>query len=64
MYVKRLFSNCLLFVKTYEYSNKQLIVHGKVDHNIFVMHEKWNRLQSVCIKGDIILDIAQKDHEI
>ena len=30
MYVKRGFSNCLLFVKTNYYSNKQLIVHGNV----------------------------------
>ena len=37
MYVKRGLSNCLLFVKTHHYSNKQLIVHGKVDRNILVM---------------------------
>ena len=37
MYVKIRFSNCLLFVKTHFYSNKQLIVHGTVDHNILVM---------------------------
>ena len=37
MYVKRGFPNYLLFVKTIYYSNKQLIVHGKVHHNILVM---------------------------
>ena len=37
MYVKKGFSNCLLFVKTHYYSYKQLIVHGWVDHNILVM---------------------------
>ena len=38
MYVERGFSNCLLFVKTHNFSNKQLIVHGKVDHNILIMN--------------------------
>ena len=37
MYVKKGFSNCLLFVKTYYYSNKQLIVHGRVDHHMLFM---------------------------
>ena len=37
MYVKRGFSTCLLFVKTNYYSNKQLIVHGNVYHNILFM---------------------------
>ena len=37
MYVKIGFSNCLLFVKTHYYNNKQIIVHGTVDHNILVM---------------------------
>ena len=45
MYVKEMFSNCLLFVKTYHYNDKQIIVHGKVDHNISVMKNR-NRLQS------------------
>ena len=34
MYVKRGYSNCPRFVKTHYYSDKQLIVHGKFDHNI------------------------------
>ena len=63
MYVKRWSSNCLLFVKTHHYSNKQLIVDGKVDHNIIVI-KKRNRLQSVGIKGNVNLDIAPKEHEI
>ena len=37
MVVKRWLSNCLLLVKLDYYSNKQLIVHGKVDHNMIVM---------------------------
>ena len=37
MYVKRELSNCLFFIETHHYSKKQLIVHGKIDHNIFVM---------------------------
>ena len=37
IYVKRRLSNSLLFVKSHYYINKQLIVHGKVDHNILVM---------------------------
>ena len=37
MYVKIGLSNCLFFVKTQYYSDKKLIVHGRVDHNIFVM---------------------------
>ena len=37
MYVKREFSNCPLFVEIHFYSNKQLIVHGKVDHSILAM---------------------------
>ena len=40
MYVKIGLSNCLLFVKTHYYSYKQLIVHGRVDHNILVMKNK------------------------
>ena len=62
MYVKRGLPNYLLFVKTNYYCNEQLFVHGKVDHNI--LYEKRNRLQSVCIKGDLNLDIAQKEHEL
>ena len=62
MYVKIWFSNCLLFVKTHYYSNKQLIVHCRVDHNIHVMETK---LFAISIyKGDIYLDIAHKEHEI
>ena len=34
MYVKRGFSDCVLFVKTHYYSNKQLNVHV---HSILVM---------------------------
>ena len=37
MYVKRGFSNCIVFVKTHYYSNKQLTVNGKDDHNILAM---------------------------
>ena len=37
MYVKRGFPNYLLFVKSKYYSNSQLIVHEKVDHNILVL---------------------------
>ena len=60
MYVKIWFSSCLLFVKTHYYSNKQLILHGKVDHNILVM-----KLIAITIyKDDVDLDIAQKEHEI
>ena len=62
MHVKIRFSKYLLFVKTQYYSNKQLIVHGRVDHNILVMKTK---LFPISIyKGDMNLDIAQKEHEI
>ena len=61
-YVKIGFSNCLLFVKTHYYSNKQLIVHGRIDHNILVMKTKVFAIS--IYKGDINLDIAQKEHEI
>ena len=59
MYVKRGFSNCLLFVKTHYCGNKRLIVHGNVHRNIIVI-KKRNLSQSVCIKDDINVDIAQK----
>ena len=62
MYVKGGFWNCLRFVKTHYYSNKQPIVHGNIDHNILM--KKRNRLQSTCIKGDINLDFAPKEPEI
>ena len=52
MYVKRGLLNGLLFVKTHYYSNKQLIMHGKFNHNIFV-----------CTKGDISLDNAKKQNK-
>ena len=64
MYVKRGFPNYLLFVKIIYYSNQQLIVHGKVDHSILVMENEFACIQSICVKGDINLDIAQKEHEI
>ena len=58
MYVKRGFSNCLLFVKTHHYGDKQQI-DGKVDHNILVMKN-----ELVYNQADINLDIAQEEHEI
>ena len=62
MYVKSGFSNYLLFVKTHYYENKQLIVHRKVDNNSLVI--KNEIVCNKCIKCDINLDIAQKEHEI
>ena len=62
MYVKIGCSNCPLFLKNHHYSNKQLIVHGRVSHNILVMK---TILFAISIyKGDINLDIAHKEHEI
>ena len=62
MCVKLGFSNCLLFVKTHYYSNKRLIVPGRVDHNTLILKTK---LFAISIyKGDINLDIAQKEYEI
>ena len=51
-------------LKTHHYSNKQLIVYGKVDHNILVTKNEivWN--QYVGIKIYTNLDIVQKEHEI
>ena len=61
MYVKIGLSFFLLFVKTHYNSNKQLIVHKRDDNNILVMKTK---LFAISIyKGDINLDIAQKEHE-
>ena len=37
MHVRKGFSNCLFFVKTHYYINKQLTVHGKVEHSIVGM---------------------------
>ena len=41
-----------------QYSNKQLVVHGKVDHNILVMKKTKSFAISMYVKGDINLDIA------
>ena len=60
--MERWFSNCLLCVKSCYY-HKQIISHGKVEHNILGM-KKQNHFQSVCINDNINLDIAQNEHAI
>ena len=47
-------------LKTHHYSNKQLIVHGKVDHNILVMKNEIV-CKSICIKGDVTWILHQKN---